>query len=117
MRASRKALLGMLLTIGLALPARALPPLERVTDGLTRFRSSTGDVLGEGRLTYLDFREERVRLERRWGEPPRLALNLWQRFAASATPSRPICLPVHLMPRHFVIMIFLCVKPAIPTTE
>jgi len=55
-----------------AASAVALPPLDNVLSGLERFRSLTGHLRGECRLTYSSRVGEILELDRPWNEPPRL---------------------------------------------
>jgi hypothetical protein len=55
-------------------PLSALPPLDTVTNGLEDFRSRTGDVVGNGTLTYGSFHDVAVHLVRGWESPLRLEL-------------------------------------------
>jgi hypothetical protein len=70
-RASLIAIVAAISLAGVRL-ALALPPFEVVMAGLTELRSSTGDVVGRGRLTYGDWVDAEVTLQRDWNQPPRL---------------------------------------------
>ncbi len=65
------ALLALVFSTG----ADALPPVDTVTEQLSRFRSATGDVTARGRLTYSTFDRQSVRLTRPWDEPATLRVD------------------------------------------
>lgn len=74
MRLCRRATF-LLVCLGIVSTSHALPPFDEIIEGLSAFRSSAGDVVGQGLLTFGEWESEEVELRRFWDDRVELSVD------------------------------------------
>ena len=58
----------ILVSVGVVSSSHALPPFDEIIEELSSFRSSSGDVVGQGLLTFGQWESDEVEIRRFWND-------------------------------------------------